>query len=95
MTLLASDFDFHLPPDRIAQAPARPRESARLLEVGAQGRVDRSVADLPSLLREGDLIVANDTRVTPGSASRSTASFPMRAGTRWSATRAGCATATG
>ncbi len=69
MTLLASDFDFDLPPDRIAQAPARPRESAWLLEVGAQGRVDRSVADLPSLLREGDLIVANDTRVIPAQLS--------------------------
>ncbi len=65
MTLLAADFDFDLPQDRVAQAPARPREAARLLEVGAHGRFDRSVADLPALLRAGDLIVANDTRVIP------------------------------
>jgi S-adenosylmethionine:tRNA ribosyltransferase-isomerase len=65
MSLLASDFDFHLPPERIAHVPARPRESARLLDVGPGRAVDRVVADLPSLLRAGDLVVANDTRVIP------------------------------
>ena len=60
----ASDFDFFLPPDRIAQHPASPRESARLLGVG-QTMQDRHVADLPDMLRPGDLIVANDTRVIP------------------------------
>ncbi|WP_419731161.1 tRNA preQ1(34) S-adenosylmethionine ribosyltransferase-isomerase QueA [Lichenicola sp.] len=65
MSLLASDFDFPLPPERIAQAPARPRESARLLEVRAGMPIDRVVADLPSLLQPGDLVVANDTRVIP------------------------------
>ncbi len=62
--LLATDFDFALPPDRIAQHPARPRDSARLLVVG-ETRTDRVVADLPDLLRPGDLLVANDTRVIP------------------------------
>ena len=65
MSLLASDFDFALPPERIAHAPARPRESARLLEVRDGSAIDRSVADLPTLLRPGDLVVANDTRVIP------------------------------
>jgi S-adenosylmethionine:tRNA ribosyltransferase-isomerase len=59
-----SDFDFALPPDRIAQAPARPRDSARLLAVG-ETLQDRIVADLPRLLRPGDVLVANDTRVIP------------------------------
>ncbi len=60
----AADFDFRLPPDRIAQHPAVPRESARLLEVGETMR-DLHVADLPDLLRPGDLLVANDTKVIP------------------------------
>ncbi len=58
-------FDFALPPDRIAHHPARPRDSARLLHVTSAGHVDRSVMDLPDLLRPGDLLVANDTRVIP------------------------------
>ncbi len=62
--LLTSDFDFSLPPELIAQHPARPRDAARLLHVGA-GLRDRSVRDLPGLLRAGDLLVANDTRVIP------------------------------
>ena len=66
--LRASDFDFRLPPDLIAQHPASPRESARLLHV-SQGLADRTVADLPGLLREGDLLVANDTRVIPAQLS--------------------------
>jgi S-adenosylmethionine:tRNA ribosyltransferase-isomerase len=60
----AADFDFALPPERIAQHPASPRESARLLVVG-ESLSDRTVADLPDLLRPGDLIVANDTSVIP------------------------------
>ena len=59
-----SEFDFALPPDRIAQTPARPRDAARLLVVGKTLQ-DRRVADLPSLLRPGDVLVANDTRVIP------------------------------
>ncbi|MBV9782922.1 MAG: tRNA preQ1(34) S-adenosylmethionine ribosyltransferase-isomerase QueA [Acidisphaera sp.] len=61
----AADFDFDLPPDRIAQHPARPRDAARLLAVDAAGLQDRTVRDLPDLLRTGDLLVANDTRVIP------------------------------
>jgi len=56
-------FDFHLPPDRIAAHPARPRDSARLLHVAGSGWTDRGVADLPRLLRAGDLLVLNNTRV--------------------------------
>ncbi len=57
-------FDFDLPTDRIALRPAEPRDSARLLVVGEE-LADRSVRDLPSLLRPGDLLVFNDTRVIP------------------------------
>ncbi len=58
-------YDFALPPGLIAQEPARPRDSARLLHVGASGLADLGVRDLPSLLRRGDILVANDTRVIP------------------------------
>jgi S-adenosylmethionine:tRNA ribosyltransferase-isomerase len=61
----ASDFDFELPSERIAQHPARPREVARLLHVSPTGLEDRIVRDLPTLLRAGDIVVANDTRVIP------------------------------
>jgi len=61
-----ADFDFHLPEDRIALRPASPRDSARLLlvEPGAPLR-DLRVRDLPGLLRAGDVLVMNDTRVIP------------------------------
>ena len=59
-------FDFDLPPDNIALRPASPRDSARLLvAAGASGVDDRIVRDLPSLLRAGDMLVFNDTRVIP------------------------------
>jgi S-adenosylmethionine:tRNA ribosyltransferase-isomerase len=58
-------FDFELPDDLIAQRPAAPRDSARLLDVASDGLHDRLVTDLPSLLRRGDLLVFNDTRVIP------------------------------
>ncbi|MDQ2859801.1 MAG: S-adenosylmethionine:tRNA ribosyltransferase-isomerase, partial [Pseudomonadota bacterium] len=62
MTL--ADFDFDLPEDRIALRPTAPRDSARLLVVDAAGALeDRAVADLPDLLRPGDALVLNDTRV--------------------------------
>ncbi len=57
-------FDFDLPADRIAQQPAEPRDSARLLHVG-ETLGDRSVRDLPGLLAPGDILVFNDTRVIP------------------------------
>lgn len=61
-----SDFDFHLPEGRIALRPARPRDAARLLHVGADGMLgDHGVLDLPDLLQPGDLMVFNDTRVIP------------------------------
>jgi len=58
-------FDFALPPDRIALRPAAPRDSARMLCVDRAGMADRRVSDLPMLLRSGDLLVFNDTRVIP------------------------------
>ncbi|ANK81382.1 MAG: tRNA preQ1(34) S-adenosylmethionine ribosyltransferase-isomerase QueA [Rhizobiales bacterium NRL2] len=58
-------FDFDLPSDRIALRPAEPRESARLLEVRAAGLGHFRIADLPGLLRPGDMLVVNDTRVIP------------------------------
>ena len=58
-------FDFDLPEERIALRPARPRDRARLLEVTPAGLADRIVADLPQLLRAGDVLVFNDTRVIP------------------------------
>ena len=59
-------FDFELPPERIALRPARPRDAARLLVVeGARPFADRHVRDLPQLLRAGDVLVFNDTRVIP------------------------------
>src|SRR5690606_8289921 len=57
-------FDFELPPERIALRPARPRDAARMLVVpGAGPFEDRTVRDLPRLLRAGDVLVFNDTRV--------------------------------
>jgi S-adenosylmethionine:tRNA ribosyltransferase-isomerase len=61
--LTLDDFDFHLPPERIAQAPLANRSASRLLHVQPDVLVDGQFVDLPSLLREGDLLVINDTRV--------------------------------
>jgi S-adenosylmethionine:tRNA ribosyltransferase-isomerase len=58
-------FDFELPPERIALRPARPRDSARLLEVRGDRIADRQVLDLPRLLARGDVLVFNDTKVIP------------------------------
>ncbi|MFM9828016.1 MAG: tRNA preQ1(34) S-adenosylmethionine ribosyltransferase-isomerase QueA [Sphingomonas sp.] len=58
-------FDFALPADRIALRPAAPRDSARLLAVDPAALHDRIVRDLPQLLRAGDMLVFNDTRVIP------------------------------
>jgi S-adenosylmethionine:tRNA ribosyltransferase-isomerase len=58
-------FDFDLPNDRIALRPARPRDSARMLLVEGGEIADRAVLDLPSILRPGDVLVFNDTRVIP------------------------------
>jgi len=59
-------FDFDLPPERIALRPARPRDAARMLVVPPDGPFeDAGVRDLPRLLRRGDVLVFNDTRVIP------------------------------
>lgn len=58
-------FDFNLPAGRIASRPAVPRDSARLLHVRPSGRADLAVSVLPRLLRRGDIMVLNDTRVFP------------------------------
>ena len=58
-------FDFELPQDRIALRPARPRDSARLLLVEGDRISDRAVLELPQILRRGDVLVFNDTRVIP------------------------------
>jgi S-adenosylmethionine:tRNA ribosyltransferase-isomerase len=58
-------FDYELPPELIARYPARPRDTARLLDMTGQALTDRIVGDLPLLLRPGDLLVVNDTRVIP------------------------------
>ena len=60
-------FDFDLPPDRIALRPVAPRDSARLLVVrpGEDVLEDRTILDLPDLLRPGDSLVFNDTKVIP------------------------------
>jgi S-adenosylmethionine:tRNA ribosyltransferase-isomerase len=61
-----TDFDFDLPEDLIALRPVTPREAARLLLVRqGEGLQDVTVGDLPSLLRAGDALVFNDTRVIP------------------------------
>src|SRR3954471_23793961 len=61
-------FDFDLPPERIALRPARPRDAARLLIVRPDAPLhDRVVRELPELLRPGDQLVVNDTRVIPAS----------------------------
>jgi len=59
-------FDFELPPERIALRPARPRDAARMLLVeGGKPFADRAVRELPQVLRDGDVLVFNDTRVIP------------------------------
>jgi S-adenosylmethionine:tRNA ribosyltransferase-isomerase len=57
------DFDFALPPELIAQHPAAERSGSRLLDGAGAGARDRRFRELPELLKEGDLLVVNDTRV--------------------------------
>lgn len=72
-----SAFDFHLPEESIALRPARPRDSAKLLHVSGQGEfTDHHVKDLPSLLRGGDVLVLNETKVLRAAL---TATRPARA----------------
>jgi S-adenosylmethionine:tRNA ribosyltransferase-isomerase len=60
-----SEFDFDLPEDLIATRPVRPRPAARLLVARGDHIADAHVRDLPDLLRPGDRLVVNDTRVIP------------------------------
>ena len=62
-----AQFDYALPPDRIAQEPAEPRDAARLLVLDQRSDAlgDARVSDLPRFLRAGDCLVVNDTRVLP------------------------------
>ena len=92
-----SDFDFALPPERIALRPVSPRDAAKLLVVRADGLEDRIVRELPRLLRQGDVLVFNNTKVIPaalsghrigrgGTAPRIEALLHMRLdGSRWRA----------
>ena len=94
--MLTSDFDFELPPERIALRPAVPREAAKLLVLG-DGLLDFTVGDLPSRLRAGDVLVFNNTKVIPaaltgvrtgrgGTTPRIEALLHMRVdGSRWKA----------
>ncbi len=63
----AADFDYDLPPDLIAQAPAEPRDGSRMMVLHRAARTleHRRFVDLPGYLHRGDLLVANDTRVIP------------------------------
>ncbi len=64
--MLIAEFDYDLPEDRIAQTPIEPRDAAKLLvDRGSDAPEHRHVRDLPDLLREGDLLVLNETRVIP------------------------------
>jgi S-adenosylmethionine:tRNA ribosyltransferase-isomerase len=62
-----AELDYDLPPQLIAQTPAQARDGARLLVVerSGDGLADRTFADLPGLLRPGDCLVVNDSRVIP------------------------------
>jgi S-adenosylmethionine:tRNA ribosyltransferase-isomerase len=73
LDLATADFDYHLPPERIAQTPVEPRDAARLLVIHRSSAAHpagdlehRRFRDLGEYLRPGDLLVANDSRVLPG-----------------------------
>ena len=77
------DFDYDLPEGRIATRPARPRSSARLLLAEGDAISDRVVSDLPQILRPGDRLILNDTKVIParltGTRRRIVAGAPVTA----------------
>lgn len=66
-TFSLADLEYDVPPELIAQTPTARRQDARLLvlERGGNRLEDRSITDLPGLLRPGDLLVLNDTQVLP------------------------------
>jgi len=64
--VLVSEFDYHLPEELIAQEPLEDRAASRMLRMTRGGRVeDRCFRDFPDLLRQGDLVVFNNTKVFP------------------------------
>ncbi len=65
MTLKTSDFDYHLPIDRIAQTPAVPRESAKLMVVDRHSGqlIHKHISDFPDFLHKGDVLFINNTKV--------------------------------
>jgi S-adenosylmethionine:tRNA ribosyltransferase-isomerase len=64
--MLTAEFDYHLPPELVAQEPMEPRDAARLLVARGEAAPEhRTVAELDALLRPGDLLVLNRTRVIP------------------------------
>jgi S-adenosylmethionine:tRNA ribosyltransferase-isomerase len=63
--VLVSDFDFHLPPELIAQFPPAERAASRMLHLKGDTLRDTVFSEFPALLRETDLLVFNDTRVLP------------------------------
>jgi len=66
MPIFAADYDYELPRERIAQRPAERRDASRLMVlVGNRPPEHHPFTDLPKLLREGDVLVANDSRVIP------------------------------
>ena len=73
-------FDFDLPDDRIALYPAEPRDSARLLRVEGDTFAHHQVRDLPDLLRAGDVLVFNNTRVIPAALEGVRVRGSLRAG---------------
>lgn len=60
-----SDFSFNLPSESIADVPASPRDTARLLELSPHGILDKTIKDLVTLLQPGDIVVFNNTKVIP------------------------------
>lgn len=76
-----SEFDFDLPDEAIALRPAVPRDHARLLQVGGDGCLsNHNVYELNELLRAGDLLVVNETRVFPSALSGIRAARPVGGG---------------
>ncbi len=63
--MLVAEFDYHLPDQLIAQEPLADRAASRMLRVSKKGREDRGFRDFPALLRPGDVVVFNNTRVFP------------------------------
>ncbi len=65
--MLVSDFHYHLPPEQIAQEPIADRAGSRMLHLSRQtgNWQDRMFREFPDLLRDGDLLVVNNTRVFP------------------------------